>query len=89
MKKAFECALALSLALISAMAWADSLTATVVAYDRVAKRIVLADKSVLELGSTEVPASLDAGDEVQIDFEGAGESGFGKITAISIVKEGN
>jgi hypothetical protein len=59
-----------------------------VAYDRVAKRIVLSDRTILELGSTEVPDTLGAGDEVEIDFESAGESGFGKITTVAILPEG-
>lgn len=72
----------------STVAWADNLKGTVVAYDRVAKRLVLSDKTILELGLTEVPATLGAGDEVEIDFLSAGDSGFGKITGVTILAEG-
>jgi hypothetical protein len=74
--------------LSAAPAIASNVKGTVVAYDRVAKRLVLSDKTVfsIEADSAEVPDSLTAGDEVEIDFE-SGEDGVDKINSITIITE--
>lgn len=75
-----------SLILVStySMALADSTTGAIVAYDRVAKRIVLDDKTVWTLEGSEAaaPADLKAGDRVAIDYDTAGEDGITKIGSI-------
>ena len=68
---------------------ADSVTGTVVAYDRVANRLVLSDNSVYSFdpAGVEMPDSLTAGDEVEIDFESSEEEGIEQINSITIVTE--
>lgn len=70
-------------------AFADSVTSTVVAYDRVANRLVLSDNSVYSFDPADVqmPESLTAGDEVEIDFESSEEEGIEKINSITIITE--
>ena len=82
-------AVAASIIVLSAVpALASSVKGTVVAYDRVAKRLVLDDKTIysIEADTGEMPDSLTAGDEVEIDFE-SGEDGIDKINSITIVTE--
>ena len=74
----------------AAPAFADSVKSTVVAYDRVAGRLVLSDNSVYSFDPAvvEMPDSLTAGDEIEIDFESSEEEGNGKLNSITIVTEG-
>lgn len=69
----------------AAPAFADSTQGTVVAFDRVAKVLVLADKTVWSLETLkEIPADLKSGDAVTIDFTSNADNGWGKINAITI-----
>ena len=76
--------LSAALLLAAAPAFADEVTGTILAYDRVAGVIVLDDKTIwsLELMDT-VPVGLMAGDTVDIAFETAGEDGMTKIDSIT------
>ena len=68
---------------------ADETTGTVLAFDRKAGLIVMADKTVFSLellGETPVE-DLVAGDKVTVTYESAGEDGFTKIDAITRVSE--
>jgi len=78
-----------AIALSAVPAFADSVTGTVVAYDRVAGRLVLSDNSVylFDPAVVEMPDSLTAGDEVEIDFESSEEEGIEQINSITIVTE--
>ncbi|SEM78563.1 hypothetical protein [Palleronia pelagia] len=78
--------LSLSAALFAAPAFADTVTGTVLAFDRMAQVIVLDDKSVwsLEDGGATAPEGLVAGDTVTIDFQTVSDNGFGKILGIGI-----
>lgn len=78
----------LSLALMAAAttthAFADIQIGKVAAYDRVAKLLVMEDKTIftLEDFKGEVPADLQAGDQVEIDTSGGGEDGYGVVLSI-------
>jgi len=65
---------------------ADTTGGVIVAYDRVDHVLVLDDKTVWDLtpAGELVPEGLSAGDNVTIEYDSAGDSGVGKITAISI-----
>lgn len=65
---------------------ADTTGGVVVAFDRVDRILVLDDKTVWDLAPAGdlVPEGLSAGDKVTIDYDSAGDSGVGKIKAISI-----
>lgn len=77
-------AFALALTGLGAPAFADETTGVIVAYDRLQHVIVLTDKTIWEFpGTLELPADLQAGDRVRIDFTSAGDSGVGKINAIT------
>jgi hypothetical protein len=67
-----------------ATAFADSVVGKILAYDRVAKIIVMDDKTVWTLvgTTTDVPPDLKAGDKVTIDYETAGEDGITKISSL-------
>jgi len=83
-------AVATSAVVLSAVpAFADSVKSTVVAYDRVANRLVLSDNSVylFDPAGVEMPDSLTAGDEVEIDFDSSEEEGIEKINSITILTE--
>jgi len=69
---------------------ADEVTGTVLAFDRVAKVLVLTDKTAypLEVAISDIPATLSAGDQVTIDFKGD-EDGISAINAITILAEGD
>ena len=75
--------LAFLLALMPTAALADETSGVVLAYDRLEGRLVLEDRTVWTLGSTEVPADLAAGDRVTIDFMSAGDSGVGTIQSLT------
>jgi len=69
-------------------AFADSVTDKVLAFDRKANLIVLADKTVFGLTDTDaqMPEGLLAGDTVKITYESLGEDGYGEIDSIVIMK---
>ena len=72
--------------LAAAPALADVVSGAVIAYDRKARIIVLADKTVFTLaaGDAEAPEGLKAGDVVTITYESLGEDGYGVIEAIAV-----
>lgn len=72
----------------SGPAFADSVSGTVLAFDRVAQLVVLDDKSVWSLkdGGTVAPDDLRAGDRVTIDFQTSGDNGYGKILGIAVAE---
>ena len=89
--KAVSAAALVSSALsFAAPAFADDVTSTVTAYDRVAGVVVLADKSVfaLDVMTGDIPPSLSAGDRITIDYEGD-EDGVSAINSITILSEGD
>lgn len=79
-------AIAILASMLATPALADTTGGVVVAYDRVDHVLVLDDKTVWDLtpAGDLVPEGLSAGDKVTIDYDSAGDSGVGKITAISI-----
>lgn len=65
-------------------ALADNTSGTVLAFDRVAHVLVLDDKTVWNLPPDLIlPEDLVAGDPITIDFDGAGENGYGAINSIT------
>lgn len=82
------CALTTGLALVVAAGptVADSLDGTVLAYDRVAKVLVLADKTTISLGryEGELPDGLEAGRRVEIDYT-ANDDGIGMIQSVQLI----
>ncbi len=65
---------------------ADETTGEILAYDRVARVIVLTDNTVWQLGeATATSDDLVAGDEVTIVFTSAGDSGVGAISSVTRV----
>ena len=64
--------------LLATTALADTTGGAVVAYDRVDHVLVLTPAGDL------VPEGLSAGNHVTIEYDSAGDSGVGKITAISV-----
>jgi len=79
-------AIAILGSLVATSALADTTGGVVVAYDRVDHVLVLDDKTVWDLtpAGDLVPEGLSAGNKVTIEYDSAGDSGVGKITAISI-----
>jgi hypothetical protein len=66
-------------------ALADQTAGTVVAFDRVAKIVVLEDKSVWSLETMkEIPAGLKAGDVIEIDYTSNGDNGWARINSVTI-----
>lgn len=72
-----------ALTLAAAPAFADSVTGTILAYDRQANILVFDDKTVWELGKLLVPADLVAGDRVTLDYTSAGDNGIGKANSLT------
>ncbi|MGJ8572055.1 MAG: hypothetical protein ACSHXI_15290 [Hoeflea sp.] len=72
--------------LLATSALADTTGGVVVAYDRVDHVLVLDDKTVWDLAPAGdlVPEGLSAGNRITIEYNSAGDSGVGKITAISV-----
>lgn len=69
--------------MISAPAFADETTGKIVAFDRVAKVMVLDDKTVWTLSDkTELSPDLVAGDTVKIVYVGGGDAGIASITSV-------
>ncbi len=83
----FLSAFCLTTALAAAPALADNTTGTVLAFDRVAKVIVLDDKTIWHIVPADLalPESLTAGDRITIDFQTNGDNGVGKINSITRV----
>jgi len=79
-------AIAILVSSLATPALADSTGGVVVAYDRVDHVLVLDDRTVWDLkpAGDLVPEGLSAGDAVAIEYDSAGDSGVGKITAISV-----
>lgn len=75
--------------ILATPALADTTGGVVVAFDRVDRVLVLDDKTVWDLtpAGDLVPDGLSAGDKVTIKYDSAGDSGVGKITAISVSAE--
>jgi len=75
---------------LSAPVMASSVTGTVKSYDRVAKVLVMVDKSEFPLDNVkaEIPPTLSVGDRVTVDFEGD-EGGVSAINSITILSEGD
>jgi hypothetical protein len=66
---------------------ADETTGEILAFDRVARVIVLTDNTVWQLGeATMTSDDLGAGDEVTIVFTSAGDSGVGSISSVTRVE---
>ena len=62
---------------------ADQTTGTILAFDRQADIIVMADKTIWQLNpKTLIPADLAAGDTVTIVFTSTGENGIGEVTEL-------
>ena len=74
------------LSLTAFPALADSTQGSVLAFDRVDKILVLADKTVWDLGllTGNMPDSLKAGDDVVIDFISDGDNGVKSINTITL-----
>lgn len=67
----------------AAPAYADEVSGTIVAYDRLDNLIVLDDKSVWALASSAlVPADLKAGDRITLTFTSSGENGANAATKL-------
>ncbi|MBS1303472.1 hypothetical protein [Loktanella sp. SALINAS62] len=74
---------ALAFATLSAPAFADETTGTIVAYDRLSNVLVLDDKTVWTLDAkTLVPADLKAGDDITLTFQSDGDNGAKPATAL-------
>lgn len=82
----FVSAIAILGSMLASPALADSTGGVVVAFDRVDHVLVLDDKTIWDLATAGdlVPEGLKAGDQVTIQYDSAGDSGVGKITAISV-----
>ena len=79
--------LALAALIAATPALADSTTGTIAAYDRQANVIVMKDKTIWRLApETLVPANLEAGDVVRIEYASNGDSGWGKILSLTKVE---
>jgi hypothetical protein len=73
----------LALTALSAPAFADETTGTIIAYDRLANVLVLNDKTFWTLGAeTLVPADLKAGDAVTLTFASDGDNGAKPATVL-------
>ena len=87
----FERAIVVAFCLIAGAggALADSTTGAVVAYDRKAQVIVLEDKTIwsLEGSKAELPADLQAGERIEIDYESGGDNGIIAINTVKRVTE--
>ncbi|MEH6725346.1 MAG: hypothetical protein V7703_04240 [Hyphomicrobiales bacterium] len=79
---------ALILAVSASTSYADTFKGTVVAFDRKANVVVIDDKSVFNFEGQEaqIPDDLKAGDMIEIEGEGEGDDGYGKLTSIKILK---
>lgn len=88
MKRIAAAAVGLAVLVSATPALADSTAGRVIAYDRVAQRLVMEDQTVFSLGeTTQVPEVLSAGDQVRIEFTSPGEDGIGEIVSVTIVDD--
>jgi hypothetical protein len=72
-----------SLILAAAPAFADELSGTVIAFDRVDNVIVLDDRSVLTIPNPEIiPEGLIAGDTITVEFKSDGDNSYGAFVSI-------
>lgn len=77
-------ALPLVLCAAAAPAFADEITATVLAFDRVDHVIVLDDKTVFNVTNPEIiPDGLKAGDTIAIVYVSDGDNGVKAINSIT------
>ncbi|SFA88158.1 hypothetical protein SAMN05421688_1445 [Poseidonocella pacifica] len=77
--------LAALVALAATTATADQTTGKVVSFDARSKVLVMADKTVWELGSVALlPEGITTGDTLQLTYETAGEDG---LTSIDLVEK--
>ena len=68
----------------AAPAFADEVTASVLAFDRVDSIIVLEDKSVFNVTNKElIPEDLKAGDTITIIYQSEGDNGVKSIASIT------
>lgn len=75
--------LAAALLAVATPVLADQTTGTVLAFDREAGVVIMADKTVWQLGAeTRIPADLVAGDVITIDFTSAGDDGVRSVEAL-------
>lgn len=77
----------LPLLAVASPALADETTGEILAFDRVARVIVLTDNTVWELGEkTALSDDLVAGDEVRIEFTSGGDAGVTGISSVTRVE---
>ncbi len=77
----FACLLALAAA---APASADETTGRILAYDRLANVLVMADRTVWTLpADLLVPADMEAGDRVRMVYGTAGEDGVTRMNSLT------
>ncbi len=75
---------ALALTVLSAPAFADETTGSIVAFDRMANVIVLDDKSVWAIDpKAMVPSDLKAGDNVTLTFLSDGDNGAKPVSTVT------
>lgn len=75
---------AFALITLAAPAFADEVTGSVLAYDRVDNIIILDDKTVWTIPADfALPENLVAGDLITIVFQGAAENGIGPLLTIT------
>lgn len=77
--------LALPLVALAGAASADLLEGTVLAHDRVARVIVMKDRSVIPLDNleSELPADLVAGDRIAVSFDSNEDDGIRVVNAVT------
>ena len=82
--KLITTSLLLSLVALAAPVHADELEGTVLAYDRLAKVIVLRDKSVIPLANLqgELPADLVSGDRIAVSYESNEDDGIHTVHSV-------
>lgn len=62
---------------------ADTTSGTVLAYDRVAKILIMEDKTIWRLSDTTViPENLVAGDTIKITFTSGGDEGVRSVNVL-------
>lgn len=89
MNRIFVAAAAGLVPLVLAMpASADSTSGRVLSYDRVARSLVMNDRTVYTLSTeTQIPETLSAGDEISVEFQSPGEDGIAKVVSITILDD--
>jgi len=75
-----------ALTLLAMHAFADSVSGTILAFDRVANIIVLDDKTIWTIPADfALPENLVAGDDILIDYKSNGDNGVGVYMSITRV----